>query len=336
MEKAKSCWTDIIRTRRNRQSSWVRELVAETCITSQDLILPIFICEGTGIKEPIENMPDVYVMSTDAVLEHVQLAYDCGIQAVALFPNVESDKRSHLASEAYNKNNLVCRTIRLIQKKVPNIGVIGDIALDAYTTHGHDGIVDEQQKDVINDVTVEALVKQALVFAEAGCQFMGLSDMMDGRVKNIRRGLDACGFTNVGLISYAVKYASSFYGPFRSATGSANYLKTKDKKTYQMDPRNVREAHREIKIDVEEGADILLIKPGMLYLDIIKHAREHYDLPIFAYQVSGEYAMLKQASIKGFLDWERAIMESLICLKRAGSTAILSYAALDVAKNILK
>lgn len=329
------------RPRRLRQSEWMRELVAENKVLPSDLILPLFVIEGKNKQEKIAALPDVSRLSIDLIVKKAKEAKSLGIPALMLFPAVDQKLKNSQGSEGWNENNLICRTIKAIKDAVPEIGVIADVALDPYTSHGHDGIIDKAGY-VINDETIEALCKQALIQAEAGCDIVAPSDMMDGRVAVIRDALDDCGLVNTAIMSYAAKYASGFYGPFRNAVGSAvNLGKTpksaqskKDKKTYQMDFRNSQEAMKEIALDVSEGADLLIVKPGMSYLDIIKTAKENTSLPIIAYQVSGEFAMLKFAAINGALDFDLAFFESLVAFKRAGSSAIITYGAIEAAKKL--
>lgn len=320
-----------IRLRRNRTSAWMRELLAETHILPSDLILPLFVIEGKNTEEKISNLPGVSRLSIDLIVEKAKVARDHGIPALMLFPVTDQKLKTPDGKEALNKNNLICRTIKAIKDAVPDIGVICDVALDPYTSHGHDGIIDKNGY-VLNDETIEILREQAVVQAAAGCDINAPSDMMDGRVLKIRQALDFAGFINVSIMSYAAKYASNFYGPFRDAVGSAGNLKT-DKKTYQMDFRNSTEALREIALDSKEGADMLIIKPGMPYLDIIARASQTCQLPLIAYQVSGEYAMLKHAAAAGALDFDKALHESLIAFKRAGCKAIITYGALEFAKK---
>lgn len=329
------------RPRRLRNNAWIREMVAETKIAPSDLILPLFVIEGKNKEEKIASLPDVSRFSIDLIVKKAKEAKSLGIPALMLFPAIDQKLKNSQGSESYNENNLICRTIKAIKDGVPEIGVIADVALDPYTSHGHDGIIDKQGY-VINDQTIEILCNQALVQVNAGCDIVAPSDMMDGRVAVIRNALDEAGFVNTAIMSYAAKYASSFYGPFRDAVGSAqnlgkldkkNGLK-KDKKTYQMDFRNSQEAIKEIALDVQEGADLLIIKPAMAYLDIIKTAKESTSLPIIAYQVSGEFAMLKFAAKAGALDFDAAFYESLIALKRAGSSAIITYGAMEAAKKL--
>ncbi len=319
-----------IRPRRNRHSPWIRELLAETHILPSDFILPLFVIEGKNKEEKINNLPGVSRYSIDLIVKKAQEARALGIPAIMLFPAIEQKLKTADGKEALNKNNLICRAVKEIKNAVPEIGVICDVALDPYTTHGHDGLVDKNNY-VLNDATVEVLCEQAMVQAAAGCDIISPSDMMDGRVERIRLALDSQGLVNVGIMSYAAKYASNFYGPFRDAVGSNKNLKS-DKKTYQMDFRNSDEAMREIALDVEEGADMLIIKPAMTYLDIIKIAKENFNIPLVAYQVSGEYAMLKHAAAQGAFDFDAAFAESLVAIKRAGSTAIITYGAIEFLK----
>ncbi|WP_316354159.1 porphobilinogen synthase [Candidatus Trichorickettsia mobilis] len=319
-----------VRLRRNRKVEWLRELVAETTISPANLILPIFVTEGKNQQQEIKTMPGVYRYSIDQVIVTAQKAAKAGIKAIAIFPCIEQELKSDDADEAYNLDNLLCRTIRSLKNAGINIGVICDIALDPYTTHGHDGIVGDDG-DVDNDKTVEALCNQALVLAKAGADIVAPSDMMDGRIAAIREGLDDEGFINVNILAYAAKYASSFYSPFRDAVGSSKGLYL-SKATYQMDIRNVKEAMREIEQDLMEGADMVMIKPGMPFLDVIHAAATNFESSIFAYQVSGEYAMLKFGALAGAISWQESMMESLIAFRRAGASAIISYAALEFAE----
>ena len=320
-----------IRLRRNRQAPWMRDLIAETVLHPQDLILPIFVIEGKNVAQKIAHLPGVSRLSIDLVVKQAKVARDLGIPAIILFPVIEQKLKTADGREAFNAKNLMCRAVREIKKHVPEIGVICDVALDPYTSHGHDGVLSKDGY-VLNDETVELLCEQAVVQARAGCDIIAPSDMMDGRVLAIREALDVAGFVDVAIMSYAAKYASNFYGPFRHAVGSVNNLKNSDKKTYQMDFRNGREALREIEQDVFEGADMLIIKPALPYLDIVKEASQNFDLPLITYQVSGEYAMLKFAAAQGSFDFDAAMIESLIACKRAGASAVISYAAIEVAK----
>ncbi len=322
----------IVRLRRNRRTSWLRDLTSETHLQPSDLILPIFVIEGENLKTEVKTMPGVFRQSIDQLLITAREAERRGIKAIALFPSIDPFLKSENADEAYNLDNLICRSVRALKNAGLNIGIICDVALDPYTIHGHDGIVIDG--DVDNDETVEALANQALVLAKAGVDIVAPSDMMDGRIMAIREDLDENGFINVNILAYAAKYNSSFYGPFRDAVGSnkKDYL---CKATYQMDIRNRSEAMREIEHDIEEGADMVMVKPGMPFLDIINEASQRFDVHIFAYQVSGEYAMMKIAAESGALDWEKIMMESLICFKRAGASAILTYAALEAAELLV-
>ena len=321
----------IVRLRRNRRTDWLRDLTSETHLQASDLILPIFVIDGDNIRTEVKTMPGVFRQTIDQVILTALEAEKRGIKAIALFPSIDPSLKSEDADEAYNLDNLICRTIRSLKNSGLTIGIICDVALDPYTTHGHDGILIDG--DVDNDQTIEALSNQALVLAKAGVDIVAPSDMMDGRIMAIREDLDEGGFINVNILAYAAKYNSSFYGPFRDAVGSAkkDYL---CKASYQMDIRNRTEAMREIEHDIEEGADMVMVKPGMPFLDIISEAAHRFDVHILAYQVSGEYAMLKIAAENGALDWEKSIIESLICFKRAGASAIFTYAALEAAELI--
>jgi len=319
-----------IRPRRLRRTPWLRALVAETTLRVEDLIWPLFVQEGEGQVTPVDGLPGVDRLSIDKLVEAAREAAALGIPAIALFPVTPTEKKTADGSEALNKDNLVCRAIRAVKASVPNIGIIADVALDPYTTHGHDGVLGNDG-DVANDATVATLCKQAVVLADSGCDIIAPSDMMDGRVGEIRAALDDAGFEQIPILSYAAKYASAFYGQFRSAVGSKNNLGKADKRTYQMNPANTREALHEAALDMAEGADLLMVKPAGLYLDIIARVVEASDIPVFAYQVSGEYAMLKAAAADGMLDEKAATLESLLAIKRAGATAILTYAAKDVA-----
>ena len=318
------------RLRRVRKSDWIRRLVSENRLSVDDLILPIFIKEGRNQIEPIKTMPGVHRYSVDKLNKIVDEATNKGIPMIALFPYTPFKKKNAIGSEALNENNLVCRALREIKKKNRNIGIMCDVALDPYTNHGHDGII--HNKDVDNDKTIEILLKQSLLLAQMGCDVIAPSDMMDGRIGRIRKDLDKNNFTNTKILSYAVKYASNFYGPFRDAVGSNKNFKG-NKKTYQMDYKNSNEALREIGLDIKEGADMVMIKPGMPYLDIIRIAKDNFKIPIFAYQVSGEYSILTNAIKKKLIDKD-AILESLVSLKRAGSSAIVTYFALEIAKKL--
>lgn len=322
-----------IRMRRLRQADWSRRLVSENHLSVSDLIWPIFIIEGDRKREQIVSMPGVDRLSIDLAVDAAQKAFELGIPVIALFPNTPSDKRTEDGREALNPENLVCRAVRAIKAQVPGIGILCDVALDPYTSHGHDGLLAGDR--IANDETVDILVKQSLMQVEAGCDIIAPSDMMDGRIGAIRAGLETAGHTDALIMAYSAKYASAFYGPFRDAVGSGGLLKG-DKRTYQMDPHNASEALREIKLDLEEGADMVMVKPGMPYLDIVRACRDSFDIPTFAYQVSGEYAMLSAAFEKKYLDKDKAIIESLIGFKRAGANGILTYFALDAASLLIK
>ena len=317
------------RLRRNRRADWSRRLVRQTSLTTDDLIWPIFLIEGTRARTPIAAMPGVERLSIDLAVKAAEEAAALGLPAIALFPNTDPSSRDADASEALNPGNLVCRAARAIKHAVPEIGIICDVALDPYTSHGHDGLLVDGEID--NDRTLEVLTHQALIQAEAGCDILAPSDMMDGRIGAIRTALEANGFTRTQLLAYAAKYASAFYGPFRDAVGSAGMLKG-DKLTYQMDPANGDEALREVALDIAEGADMVMVKPGLAYLDIVWRVKEAFKVPTFVYQTSGEYSMLMAAAERGWLDRERVIMESLIACKRAGADAVFTYFALDVAR----
>lgn len=317
------------RGRRNRVDGWTRRLVAENTLSVSDLIWPIFAVEGENQRQPVASMPGVERLSLDLLVPAVAEARDLGIPCVALFPIVPTDRKDPEGRESGDPNNLMCRAIRAIKREVPDIGVLGDVALDPYTSHGHDGIVKDGY--VLNDETVEALVWQALVQADAGCDIVAPSDMMDGRIKAIREALEDRGHQLTRICSYAAKYASAFYGPFRDAVQTGGLLKG-DKKTYQMDPANSDEALREVALDIAEGADMVMVKPGLPYLDVIRRVKERFGVPTFAYHVSGEYAMLKAASGNGWLNYEAALMETLLGFKRAGTDAILTYGAKDAAR----
>jgi porphobilinogen synthase len=318
--------------RRNRQTDWSRRLVRENELSVNDLIWPVFVLEGENRRDPIATMPGVERLSIDLLVEAAAQAAELGIPAIALFPYTNPDLRDSKGSEAFNSENLVCRSVRAIKKEVPEIGIMCDVALDPYTDHGHDGLLSDDGV-ILNDETTEALVKQTLVQTEAGCDIIAPSDMMDGRIGAIRAALEASGNTNTQIMAYAAKYASAFYGPFRDAVGSTSALKG-DKKTYQMDPANSDEAIREVALDIAEGADMVMVKPGMPYLDIVAKVKKHFSVPTYAYQVSGEYAMLSAAAEKGWLDGDKVMIESLLAFKRAGADGILTYFALTVAKNL--
>lgn len=318
------------RLRRSRIFNFSRRLVRETTLTASDLILPIFVIEGENKTQEIESMPGVLRLSIDLLIEKAQQIEKLGIPAVALFPVVAENGKSELAEEAYNPEGLAQRAVRALKSAVPELGVITDVALDPFTVHGQDGLLDKSGY-VLNDETIEVLVKQALSHAAAGVDIVAPSDMMDGRIGAIRHALEADGFRNTQILAYSAKYASSFYGPFRDAVGSANNLAGGNKNTYQMDPANSDESFAEVEMDINEGADIIMVKPGLPYLDVIHRIKQQFKAPTFAYQVSGEYAMLKAASQQGWLDEKKAVLESLLSIKRAGADAILSYYAEQVA-----
>ncbi|GFE96641.1 MULTISPECIES: porphobilinogen synthase [Gluconobacter] len=319
----------LFRPRRNRHDAFTRRLVQENRLHVDDLIWPIFVCEGENQRQKVSSMPGVERVSLDNLVEHVRPAVELGIPAVAIFPITPVELRDATGTEALNPDNLMCRASRVIKEAFPELGVIGDVALDPYTDHGHDGVIKDGR--ILNDESVEILRQQALNQARAGNDIIAPSDMMDGRVQAIRETLDANGFETVRIMAYTAKYASAFYGPFRDALGSGGLL-TGDKKTYQMDPANSDEALREVEQDIREGADMIMVKPGMPYLDIIRRIRDRFSVPTFAYQVSGEYAMLAGAIQNGWLERDRTIMESLIAFKRAGCNGILTYFAIDAAR----
>ncbi len=319
------------RPRRNRKADWTRRMVAENVLTTDDLIWPLFLVDGTKKRVPVDSMPGVERLSVDEAVRDAARAAELKIPCLALFPYTDPSLRDEHGSEALHPDNLVCKAIRAIKKEVPELGVLCDVALDPYTSHGHDGLL--RDGVILNDETVEVLITQALVEAEAGCDIIAPSDMMDGRVGAIRKGLDAAGFVDVSIMAYAAKYASAFYGPFRDAVGSSVTL-TGDKRTYQMDPANTEEALREVELDIAEGADMVMVKPGMPYLDILRRVRETFAMPTFAYQVSGEYAMIMAAAQNGWLDGDKAMMESMIAFKRAGAAGVLSYFAPKVAQKL--
>ena len=319
-----------LRLRRNRKYDWTRRLVAENNLTVNDLIFPIFVTEGKNKIESIKSMPGAYRYSVDRINNVINKVSKLKIPLVAIFPHTPNNKKNSLGSEALNEDNLVCQAIRKIKKNNPDIGVMTDVALDPYTNHGHDGIL--KRKEILNDETVEILSEQAVLQAEMGCDIIAPSDMMDGRVGVIRKALDKNNFKNVQILSYAAKYASNFYGPFREAIGSKKKSKI-NKKSYQMDYKNSNEALREVALDIKEGADFVMIKPGLPYLDVIKSVKENFKIHVFVYQVSGEYSMIANAIKKGIVDSEAAV-ESLMSFKRSGASAIVTYFALDIAKKI--
>jgi porphobilinogen synthase len=318
------------RPRRNRKAEWARRLVRESQLTADDLIWPIFVVDGAG-RQPVGSMPGVERLSIDEAVREAERAASLKIPALALFPYTDPALRDERGSEALNARNLVCRAARAIKAAVPEVGIVTDVALDPYTSHGHDGVMSGDV--IVNDETVEILARQAVLQAEAGADVIAPSDMMDGRVAAIREALDQAGFADVQIMSYAAKYASAFYGPFRDAVGTNKTL-VGDKRTYQMDPANTDEAMREVALDLEEGADMIMVKPGMPYLDIVRRVKETFEVPTFAYQVSGEYAMIEAAARNGWLDGERAMMESLLAFKRAGADGILTYYAPRVAEKL--
>lgn len=321
-----------IRMRRLRQTGYIREMVSEYKLDASDLIWPLFVLEGANQQEDVASMPGVQRTSIDLLIEKAKMARDFGIPAIALFPVIDPQKKCEKGSEALSADNLMCRAIEAVKANVPDIAIVADVALDPYTSHGHDGVIEDGV--VLNDETVEILRQQALVQAQAGADIIAPSDMMDGRIAAIRATLDENKQQDTIIMSYAAKYASAFYGPFRDAVGTASALKT-DKKTYQMNPANKAESMREVALDVAEGADMLMVKPGIPYLDIVAKVKEEFGLPTFAYHVSGEYAMLKAAAQNGWIDYDGCMMETLLGFKRAGCDGILTYAALEAAK-ILK
>ena len=325
------------RPRRNRKAEWARRLVQEHVLTAHDLIWPLFLIEGQKTRAPVAAMPGVDRLSVDEAVREAERAVKLDIPAIAFFPYTEPHLKDEHGSEAFNESNLVCKACRAIKREFPGLGLVTDVALDPYTSHGHDGLVREHAGDlrILNDETVAALVRQSLNQARAGADVIAPSDMMDGRVGAIREALDEEGFLDVQILAYAAKYASAFYGPFRDALGSAGALKG-DKRTYQMDPANSDEALREVELDLDEGADMVMIKPGMPYLDIIRRVKDEFGAPTFAYQVSGEYSMIMAAAQNGWIDGDKAMMESLIAFKRAGADAVLTYFAPRAAEKLKK
>jgi porphobilinogen synthase len=320
-----------IRPRRNRKAEWARRLVRENVLTTDDLIWPMFVVDGQNTRTPVTSMPGVDRLTVDQAVRDAERAMKLDIPCIALFPYTEPSLRDENGSEALNPNNLVCQSVRAIKKEFPELGVLCDVALDPFTSHGHDGLIEDGK--ILNDETVAVLMRQALVQAEAGCDVIAPSDMMDGRVGAIREALDDAGFMDVQIMSYAAKYASAFYGPFRDAIGSAKTL-TGDKRTYQMDSANSDEALREVELDIAEGADMVMVKPGMPYLDIVRRVKDTFAMPTFVYQVSGEYAMIAAAANNGWIDGDRAMMESLLGFKRAGADGILTYFAPKAAERL--
>jgi porphobilinogen synthase len=319
------------RPRRNRKAEWARRMVREHVLTADDLIWPLFLTDGTNKRVPVDSMPGIERLSIDEAVREAERAAELTIPCLALFPYTDPRLRDEDGTEALNPGNLVCRAIRAIKKAVPQLGILCDVALDPYTSHGHDGLI--RDGVIVNDETVAVLAQQALVEAEAGADIIAPSDMMDGRIGVIRKALDGRDFGDVAIMAYAAKYASAFYGPFRDAVGSSATL-IGDKRTYQMDPANTDEALREVKLDIDEGADMVMVKPGMPYLDILRRVKDAFGMPTFAYQVSGEYAMIMAAAQNGWLDGDKAMMESLIAFKRAGADGVLSYFAPRVAEKL--
>jgi porphobilinogen synthase len=319
------------RMRRNRRDDWSRRLTREHRLTVDDLIWPCFVQEGENTATDVPSMPGVRRLTVDRLVEAAARAAELGVPAMAVFPVTDPKDKSEDGAEATNPDNLVCRAVRAVREAKLDLGIVCDVALDPFTTHGQDGLVKDGY--VVNDETVDVLCQQAVVQAEAGCDVIAPSDMMDGRVGRIRDALDQAGFTNVRILSYAAKYASAFYGPFRDAVGSKGALKG-DKRTYQMDPANGDEALREVAIDLSEGADMVMVKPGLPYLDVVRRVKDAFGVPTYAYQVSGEYAMLKAAAERGWLDWETVIAESLLSFKRAGADGVLTYAAIELAERL--
>ncbi len=316
------------RLRRLRQNAWIRRLVAESDLTANDFIWPLFVAEPDEVGE-IASMPGVSRHSLDGILGEAEKAMQAGIPCIALFPHVPAHLKTSDCAEAVNPDNLVCRAVRHVKARFPDLGIMCDVALDPFNADGHDGLV--RGDEILNDESVEVLVRQALTQTQAGADLLGPSDMMDGRIGAIRQALDQAGYQAVSIVAYAAKFASAFYGPFRDAIGSGTFLRG-DKKTYQLNPANRAEALREVALDVAEGADMLMVKPGMPYLDLVREVKDAFGLPTFAYQVSGEYAMLKAAAANGWLDNDRVVLESLMCFKRAGADAVLTYAALEAAQ----
>jgi porphobilinogen synthase len=320
--------------RRNRRDGWSRRLVRENVLTTDDLIWPVFVREGSGERTEIGSMPGVYRLTVDLLVDAVREARDLGVPAVALFPVTDPKDKSPDGEESFNPDNLVCRAVRAVKEAVPDVGIVCDVALDPFTTHGQDGLVRDGY--VVNDETIEVLIKQSLNQAAAGCDVIAPSDMMDGRIGRIRDALDAAGYDAVRILAYSAKYASAFYGPFRDAVGSSMSLGKGDKGTYQMDPANSDEAIREVALDLAEGADMVMVKPGMPYLDIVRRVKAELGVPTYAYQVSGEYAMMKGASERGWMEWDRVLLESLVAFKRAGADGVLTYGAVEAAKLLAR
>jgi porphobilinogen synthase len=323
--------TMLNRPRRMRESSFSRALMRENNISVSNLIYPMFVIEGVGIRQDIESMPGIQRLSIDELIKDASESHQLGIPAIAIFPYIDKELKTDNASEAFNDNGLVQRTIKKLKKEIPELGIISDVALDPFTLHGQDGLIDNAG-NILNDETVSILTKQAISHAKAGADIVAPSDMMDGRVQKIRKALEENKFINTKILAYSAKYASSFYGPFRDAVGSSELLGKSSKETYQMDPANSDEALNEVKLDIQEGADMVMIKPGMPYLDIVFRVKQAFNKPTFVYQVSGEYAMIMAASLKGWLNQDDVILESLISFRRAGADAIITYFALEVAR----
>ncbi len=321
------------RMRRNRRAAWTRRLVAETRLAADDLIWPVFVHDGPASRVAIPSLPGAFRCTIDALIDDVGEAKALGVPLVALFPVIPPDRKTADGDEALNPDNVVCRAVAAVKAAHPDIGVMCDVALDPFTSHGHDGLV--RNGEIVNDETLTVLTRQALVQAQAGCDVIAPSDMMDGRIGAIRAALDAAGFSHVRVLAYAAKYATTLYGPFRDALGSSATLKG-DKRSYQMDPANSDEALHEVALDIAEGADMVMVKPGLFYLDIIHRIKQTFGMPTAAYQVSGEYAMIKAAGLNGWLDADAVLMESLICLKRAGADAILTYGAVEAARALAR
>jgi porphobilinogen synthase len=322
------------RMRRMRRDPWRRRMVRENLLTPADFIWPVFVIEGERTSEPVKSMPGVDRMTVDVLVERAGEAKSLGIPSIALFPVIDPSRKSEDGEEALREDTLACVAARALKAAHPDLGIVGDIALDPYTIHGQDGIVRDGYVD--NDITVAALARMSVIHARAGFDVVAPSDMMDGRIGVIRDALDEAGLQKTAILAYSAKYASGFYGPFRDAVGSSGSLGTGDKRTYQMDPANGDEALREVALDLAEGADMVMVKPGMPYLDIVRRVKERFGVPTFAYQVSGEYAMMKAAAANGWLSWEKVILESLVAFKRAGADGILTYAAVEAAKLLAK
>ena len=322
----------LTRLRRMRSDDWARRMIRETTLSADNLIWPVFVLEGSNQREAVASLPGVERLSIDLLVAAAKEAADLGIPALAVFPVVDAAKKTPDGDEAANTDNLICRAVRELKAQVPQVGIMTDVALDLYTTHGHDGVVRGERID--NDATIAVLVEQARVQAAAGCDILGPSDMMDGRVGAIRRAMEADGRHLIKIMSYAAKYASALYGPYRDAVGSKSNLGTAGKHSYQQDPANSDEALREVELDIREGADMVMVKPGTFYLDIVRRIRDAFRVPVFAYHVSGEYAMVKAAAANGWIDGDRVMLEALLSFRRAGCNGVLTYAALDVARKL--